>query len=727
MAMSGTDTATFSGHPFTLKLTLTVASQSVTTNKSTINWSLKAIKTGNFTPVTYDDSPTWAFSKDGSGHWGPYNFNGAIGQTITVSSGSFTFTHDADGGGSFTYTFSAHGLSTIGTASGSGSFTPDTIPRATQPTVSPTAGATDATYAISTSTVASSTFFHDIAYSIDGGSTYTSIVSNQAAAVTSTNWTPASSLIPNNTSTTAIIQVKTRSSSGGTIIGTKTVNLPLAIPSTMKPSVSSVSWTDAQTSAPDIPTLMGGTNRFLQRWSLLKPVVTATGTGGATIASSSVTMGGQTTPSGTAFSAAPVVSGACAFSANAIDSRNVPSDPYTNTVAVTAYNNPNLPTPTVVRTSDVAGLVPSPTGTYLAITPAASASDLTFSSVQKNLLEWQVETRPVGGSWTIPQAWTAATVSGVTWTTKYVLSSYASTTAYEVKVSVRDLFGKNGYDTANTVKSATVTVPSETVFMDWDGTAGIGMGKYHALGFLDVGGDIYMNGNKVIDFSAIATTTEVITGTSNVKVVSPLGLQAKVSTKTAIGLARLATSAEAITGTDDATIVTPLDLAAAINNLTPYKTTVSASTGFLISLTGGDEYEIVWSLTGDSGTAFQNLVRIAVSGTVNSGSIYSGNQAASGTATPNSDPYESVTSWHVFASGASRTKQWGTMRVKNFNSTGRIEAEASLGGRNLSTGSVSGLWAGSVEGQASAPNQLQFAPSAAASGWYTVKTIKYHV
>ena len=494
--------ATFGGHPFILRLALTVASQSVTANTSTMSWTLKAINVGGYTPYTTDNAATWSFSLDGSGHWGPYSFSGTVGQAISVSSGSFTVAHNSDGTKTLSgFTFAANGASTITTASGSGSMALPTIARATQPTVSPTSGLTGAAYTIG-HTPASSAFYHDISYSLDGGSTYTAIASNVVGTTTSTSWTPATTLLPNSTSVTAVIKVATRSSSGGTVIGSKTVNLPLTVPSSVKPSVSSVAWADAQTSAPDIPTLMGAGN-FVQRWSKLVPTATALGNAGSTIVSTAVSAEGLITPSGTAFSAAVSTSGAVPYSAITTDSRGVTSDPYTNTVTVKAYNFPILPTPTITRTSDAAGAVPSPTGTYLAITPLASVSSLLFGT-EKNLLEWQVRTRPVGGSWTTVQAWTNSTVVGTTWTTKKVVSGYASSTSYDVEISIRDLFGKNGYNTTSTVVALVVNVPTEFVFMDWNQGAGVGIGKYHALGMLDVGGDIYQNGNKVVDTVSVA-------------------------------------------------------------------------------------------------------------------------------------------------------------------------------------------------------------------------------
>lgn len=534
-------------------------------NRSIVNANLYVDKqhgSGYFS--FYGGSPAAiSGSVSGSSSWGPYDFRNYT--TLHIGSWSQWVAHNEDGSkvASGSYSASDSADPTIGSASGSWSLTLTTIPRATDPTVSPSSGNTAQTFTIN-HVPATSSFYHDVAYSLNGGTSYTNIQTDIVGTDTSTDWTPAHSLLPNTASATAIIRVITRASAGGTIIGTKTVNLPLTVPANIKPAVSSVSFVDDQTSSPDMPTLMGGAGRFVQGWSKLKPTVTHSPGTGASSTGATVTMAGQTTPSGTAFANPVTLSGDVPYSAIAADSRGRTSDPYANTVAATAYNFPNLPTPSVVRTSDAAGNVPSPTGTYLAITPAASVSDLTFGGSQKNLLEYQIRTRPVGGAWTTIQAWTATGVTGTTWTAKRVLSGYAANTEYEVEVSVRDLFGKNGYRTSQTITTLTVPVPSEEVFMDWDGTNGISIGGYRRYGIVDVHGDLYAE-NLFQNSNAVLDTTDI-------------------ATETAQGIVELATSAETRAGTDAERAVTPAGLRLGMARVAPASVTVSSGSGSFSSL-----------------------------------------------------------------------------------------------------------------------------------------------
>ena len=491
-----------------LRLETQVASQSIAGNYSTINWQLYAEKTSASTSYYLTAGGSSAANIGGNvwngGGWS-YDFRSTT--TIALGSGSFNVAHNPDGTGSYSFSASATAPGTLGSASCASSEGLPTIARATQPTVSPGSGPTASTFTIGHS-AASGSFYHDIYYSLDGGSNYTNILFDVPASTVSTPWTPAHTLLPNSTSNTVVILLRTRTSPGGTIIGDKLVSLPIFVPSNIIPVVSNVTWADAQTASPDIPTLMGGAGRFVQSWSSLVPTITSAGAGGSTISSSSVTQNGQVAVSGATFSSKIALSGAVPFSATATDSRSRVSDPYSNTIAVAAYNFPSLPTPLISRTSDAAGMTPSPTGTFLAITPSASVSALVFASVQKNLLEWQIRIKPTGGTFTIVQAWTAATVSGNTWTTKYVAAGpYASSVEWVVEVSIRDLFGKNGFSPASTVVSLAVLVPSEQVFMDWDGNNGIGIGKYRTNGMLDVAGPIYQyNGELIADGTKVTDT-----------------------------------------------------------------------------------------------------------------------------------------------------------------------------------------------------------------------------
>jgi hypothetical protein len=492
----------------TLVLNASQGPQNVGTNSTIVYWSLYLYC---YNGSSYQSSPAvvWSTSTDGLNDNGTYVYDFRGTTEKFIASGSRTVTHSADGTRSVVFGgATADTGSQAGGAMGvSGTMTLTTIARATQPTVSPASGNTAAIFTIGHA-AASSAFYHDVAYSLDSGGSYTAIATNVAGPTVSTSWTPAHSLLPYSTSATAIIRLITRASSGGTIIGTKTVNLPLTVPASVKPTVSSVAWTDGQTSGPNMPTLMGGAGRFVRGWSRLKPAITSTpGAGAASITASSVTVNAQSTPNNTAFATPVSLAGSVPFSASATDSRGVSSAPLMGNVTVLPYSFPALPTPVVVRTSDAGGTTPSPTGTYLAITPNATVSSLSFSGSQRNLLEWRVRTKPTGGSYTLRQDWTSiGVVGGTAWASKYIPSGapYAASSEFVVEVSVRDVFGKNGFNAGSTVVTREVLVASEEIFMDRDANNGVGIKKYRQQGALDVNGDIYMNNQLVASGGRVA-------------------------------------------------------------------------------------------------------------------------------------------------------------------------------------------------------------------------------
>jgi hypothetical protein len=104
---------------------------------------------------------------------------------------------------------------------------------------------------------------------------------------TSATWTPPLTLanqIPNAISGTGTITCTTYD--GSTVIGTKSVSIVLKVPSSVIPTISSVTRTEAVTN-PDIASIFGG---YVQHQSKIKIVSTANGAYSSTIKSYTVTI-----------------------------------------------------------------------------------------------------------------------------------------------------------------------------------------------------------------------------------------------------------------------------------------------------------------------------------------------------------------------------------------------------------------------------------------------------
>lgn len=157
-----------------------------------------------------------------------------------------------------------------------------TIPRATTPTVNDSSVALGSAVTISTPR-ASSAFTHTLKYSIGSKSGTIS-----TGVTTSYKWTIPLSLasaLPSATSGKLTITCQTYN--GSTLIGTKTITITVTVPSSVVPTISSITVTDSNTKT----TALGV---YVQNKSKLTIKISASGTYGSSIASYSTTFMGAT-------------------------------------------------------------------------------------------------------------------------------------------------------------------------------------------------------------------------------------------------------------------------------------------------------------------------------------------------------------------------------------------------------------------------------------------------
>lgn len=231
MASSGSfNTSSYSGRY--LVFSWSIKSQDVATNKTIISWSLKGAggdstwyKSGNFKVViagvtVYSSATRIQLAKD-----------------TVVASGTYTFVHNADGSKSFTASAEAGIYTTAVNCTGSGTFTINTIPRASQPSL--------VTWPETTNDVGyfgeefsihmnrkSDVFTHTVRYA------YGDRTGTIATGVTTgTTWAfPLEFMndIPNATSASGRIYVDTYN--GSTLVGTKYTGYTVKVPASVKPT-----------------------------------------------------------------------------------------------------------------------------------------------------------------------------------------------------------------------------------------------------------------------------------------------------------------------------------------------------------------------------------------------------------------------------------------------------------------------------------------------------------
>ena len=238
MALSGTIYGTTNNQYIQPKI-VWKATQSVSGNYSTVTATMYYSRTN--TGYTTYGTGSFSITINGSTNSESksvqitYNSNTvAVTHTVTVS-------HIADGTKKITISGSGSIPGTSFSSTDiSAEVTLDTIPRATTPTLSASSIDMGGSLTISTPR-ASSSFTHDLDYKF-ADSSWTSIATG---VETSKTWTvpDLASKIPSASSGTMTIRCITKS--GSTSIGTKTVSLTVTVPSSVIPTVGTVSVAEA--------------------------------------------------------------------------------------------------------------------------------------------------------------------------------------------------------------------------------------------------------------------------------------------------------------------------------------------------------------------------------------------------------------------------------------------------------------------------------------------------
>jgi len=564
------------GASYRLELEVTVSSQSVENNTTTIAWVLRIEQLSGSGAFSFWSDNTWSRSINGVSSSGTRTYDFRTYDTLVLASGTQVVTHNADG--SKTIAVSAawndHGGSPLVDGSLSSSMALPTIPRASTPTLSASSVDAGTSVTINTNRL-SSAFTHTLEYSFGAASGViaTGVTVSQA-------WTPPLSLlnqIPNATSGAVTITCKTYS--GATLIGTKNVTLTLVAGAAIVPDFTTV------TNSETVALIASEVGAYVQARSKLAVAITgALGAYGSTITAYRIKIAGQTINAASGTTLELGQSGTLALVGTITDSRGRQRSKTVN-VTVLPYASPTIDGALFfARRSDVGGTLDEE-GTYLRVDLKASVSSL-INSTERNRLRYKIYTRERG-----TDPWTTVadtTLSAITYNSFVAIAGYAIETSYDVLVEVLD-------DVSGLV-SIGRTLATAAVFMHWGD--GLGIGKFWEDGALDVLGDgyfsgeLYSGGERVINVTDLATetvagvveratTSETTTGTDTTRYVSPAGLAARTATASRRGLVELATAAETQAGTDTTRAVTPENIGS--HDGIPY----AIAAGFSTSTTGG--------------------------------------------------------------------------------------------------------------------------------------------
>lgn len=286
MATSGNKSAKVTDWD-TLKFVWEEDSQSINNNNTVVAWELQLVSTA-YGRIDSSGTKPWNVTVNGTKYSGNVSVAIANNTTRTLASGKTTIAHNSDGTKTFSYSFSQSfsGITfsgkALGTVSGSGSGTLDTIPR--KSTLAASNGTLGTAQTLNV-TRHSTSFTHTITYKCGTASGTICTKSSD----TSISWTPPLSLANQNTTGTSVSVTFTITTyNGSTSLGSNTKTITCSIPASVKPSVERAFFDEASTAVPD------GLSVQVKGVSKLSVQIQASGAYGSTIKKISSTIDGRT-------------------------------------------------------------------------------------------------------------------------------------------------------------------------------------------------------------------------------------------------------------------------------------------------------------------------------------------------------------------------------------------------------------------------------------------------
>ncbi len=467
------------------------AAQSADNNESVISWSLKGAGSSG-----YHTSGGFYVKINGEVVLDkPDNGTDRIDMYAgdEVASGTITVKHNTDGSKSFAVEIAAGIYTWARNCFGSTTFSLNTIPRTSSiswRTVSGYDNQTAGTVAHLLITRHSTAFTHLIKYQF--GSASGTIVSKSASFSSNVNWTIPMSLlnqIPNATQGTGKITCTTYN--GNTVIGSSTLSLTVKAPSSVKPTVKSVSVSNSVTG--DAAPVIKSWGVYVAGFSCVSLSCSASGSYSSAIKSFSISgsySSSNITPtsSGTLKLTTPTLTaGYKTYKVLAKDSRGRQSDIVSSSkITVYSYSVPTISSFTVQRTD-------------------ADQSKVKVKGI------WSFS--PVNGHNSVTAKLQYKVSSETAWTTYGTITSGKETTlttsfdtekSYQFKLTVTDALSKSASKTASTS-----TAP---VLLDFrEGGKGLGVGKISESDSLEVGLDAhFMNDVYIHDSSSSKTLKKYI-------------------------------------------------------------------------------------------------------------------------------------------------------------------------------------------------------------------------
>lgn len=454
-------TATFSGqygHNMTLEVWSDWNRQDTVNNRSTVNLQAR-LRTNGYASVWGVTAPM-TIHVDGGGEIINASVNIGTNSSLLIFGKDYVVNHDENGNKtvniSFTVDINTDGY---GSATVNLSITLPTIARAS--TISDVTGTLGSAMTVNINRK-NSAFKHTVKYNF--GALSGTIATNVG---TSCSWTPPADLatvIPNTTSGIGGIIVDTYS--GSTKIGSKSAQLTLNVPTSMTPTLGSITLTDSNTA---VKNLLNTANTFAEIVSDIKVAFNSTtGVQGSTITGyhAEIVNKNQSTNTNNGNLGLMKWNGSAQVKAWVVDSRGRSSNAVTTDITVLEYFLPTL-TFTAIRGDT------DQSSDKIVVSRTAKIAPLTIGNVQKNSFKLSFKTAPFGST-----TYTADTGAGVNDKVTNTLTNSKATLSgtfdigksYEVYGVLEDALTSSG-----TVKAPPVS--PEKMVMGMAETA-VSFGKY---------------------------------------------------------------------------------------------------------------------------------------------------------------------------------------------------------------------------------------------------------
>lgn len=477
--------ASFPNRPFNLRAEAWFIQSDIPNNRSLVGFQLVIDKRSYSPTQSSGRANNWMRLNGQYVHNFVGNgFNFVNGSNFLLSSGTFWIGHNADGTGSIAVEAAADFDILGATSVGVFYVGLPTIPRASNiQFVNPDMhnGVPGQPWQVASNRAASH-FTHQSWYKF-GSIPYTVALADWGATAT---WTPPLSLIEQMPNTTTDVGwMKTATYNNGINIGETEAPFRLTVPASYVPTIAGLAITEATAG------LAANVGRYVKGISTLAlEVLDAQGIAGSTITSRKIEiLSGstvlQTINAGQGTSSVLTVSGTLTVRATVTDSRGRTATLSQN-ITVLNWAPPVLTSVTTQRSLSN-GTVDDDEGTYLRVNINASISSL-VNGTERNSMGFRISTRTYGGTnWTLRDS---GALAGTSFNGYRNIGAFSLTQAYEVLVEIYDEF---------MTSSIVISVPVAAIFMHWNASLGVGVGKFHENGRLDVNGDIYHRNGAIVE------------------------------------------------------------------------------------------------------------------------------------------------------------------------------------------------------------------------------------